>query len=89
MEDIDLRLRNDFQLLPNGDLLGLFKPDGEVNNTLDFGYGGIIAIVGPDSEIKWSYTIASDEERAHHDVEMLPNEDIGHGMESPKLYSSP
>ena len=73
----DLRLGNDFQLLPNGDLLGLFKPDGEVNNTLDFGgYGGIIAIVGPDSEIKWSYTIASDEERAHHDVEMLPNGNI-------------
>ena len=72
----DNYLGNDFQLLPNGDILALFKPDFKVPSMRFGGFGGLIQIISPSNEIKWSYEIANDTALAHHDVEMLPNGNV-------------
>ena len=71
------RLGNDFQLLPNGDILALFKPDYNLTSMTFGGFGGIVKIIGPNSEVKWSFDqFANDTAVAHHDVEMLPNGNV-------------
>ncbi|WP_375242256.1 aryl-sulfate sulfotransferase [Lacinutrix sp.] len=68
------QLGNDLQILQNGQLLGLFKDD---NAAITFGgYGGIIRLINIDNTIDWEYTISSENEIAHHDVEMLPNGNV-------------
>ena len=68
------QLGNDLQILQNGQLLGLFKDD---NAGITFGgYGGIIRLINIDNTIDWEYTISSENEIAHHDVEMLPNGNV-------------
>ena len=69
-------LGNDFQLLPNGDILGIFKPDVKVTSMKYGGFGGLIQIISPTGEVKWSYEIVNETALAHHDVEMLPNGNI-------------
>jgi len=77
------KLGNDFQLLPNGDLLCMFKREVEnsaliPNERLRFGgFGGSIQIIGPDGSVKWRYDhFANATVLAHHDVEMLPNGNV-------------
>ena len=68
------QLGNDLQILQNGQLLGLFKDD---NAAITFGgYGGIIRLINIDNTIDWEYTISSENEIAHHDVEMLPKGNV-------------
>lgn len=68
------QLGNDLQILQNGQLLGLFKDD---NAAITFGgYGGIIRLINIDNTIDWEYTLSSENEIAHHDVEMLPNGNV-------------
>jgi hypothetical protein len=67
-------LGNDLEILPNGQLLGIFKDE---NAAITFGgYGGIVRLINTDNSIAWEYTVSSIDEMAHHDVEMLPNGNI-------------
>ena len=71
-------LGNDFQLLPNGDILAMFKINTTLNPNLTFGgFGGSVQIIGPDGEIKWQFDdLINDTMLPHHDVELLPNGNI-------------
>ena len=72
--NFEANLGNDFELLPNGKALGIFKPSDPV---ISFGgYGGIIKLINPDSSIDWEFPYYSDNYIAHHDVEMLPNGNV-------------
>lgn len=67
-------LGNDFELLPNGNAIGIFKSD---NPEIAFGgYGGITKIIEPDGTIVWEYEYESDTYISHHDVELLPNGNV-------------
>lgn len=69
------RLGNDIEMLPNGEFLGIFKPDNR--NGFSFGgSGGILRRVTADQQTLWEYTIASETELAHHDLELLPNGNV-------------
>ena len=71
------RLGNDFQLLPNGDILAMFKLDNVPENLSHGGYGGSVQIIAPDGTVKWRYDDLTNETMlAHHDVELLPNGNI-------------
>ena len=73
------RLGNDFQLMPNGDLLGLFKAKGNENREdICFGgCGGSIQILDKNGTIIWQFDdFATDKRMLHHDVELLPNGNI-------------
>ncbi|WP_157560227.1 aryl-sulfate sulfotransferase [Kordia algicida OT-1] len=70
----DEPLGNDFEILPNGKLLGLFKaPNAQINFG---GYGGIVKIMNLNGEVEWEYTLSNDNFILHHDVEMLPNGNV-------------
>lgn len=69
------RLGNDVIRLPNGEFLGIFKP--ETRDGFTFGGGaGILRRVTADQQTLWEYTIASATELAHHDVILLPNGNV-------------
>ena len=74
----NMSLGNDFQLLPNGDILVMLKQTSNKLQNLTFGgYGGVVQIIGPNGEVKWSYDkFSNDTAMAHHDVEMLPNGNV-------------
>ncbi|MDG1912725.1 MAG: aryl-sulfate sulfotransferase [Flavobacteriaceae bacterium] len=65
-------LGNDVELLPDGNLLGFFKPE-EVSFG---GYGGILRKLSPTGETIWEYIVNSENELLHHDFEILPNGNI-------------
>lgn len=67
-------LGNDFELLPNGQGLGMFKVENP-SITLG-GYGGLIKIINPDGSIAWQYEYSGPNTIAHHDVELLPNGNV-------------
>lgn len=69
------RLGNDVEMLPNGEFLGIFKTEDRKDFSFG-GSGGILKWVTADQQTLWEYTIASDTELAHHDVELLPNGNI-------------
>jgi hypothetical protein len=72
--DFNSKLGNDLELLPDGNLIGLFKPE-----TIFFsfgGYGGILRKLSPEGEIIWEYTVNTENELLHHDFEILPNGNI-------------
>ncbi len=72
--NFDANLGNDFEILPDGRALGIFKVEDPV---FSFGgFGGIIRIVKQDGSIEWEFEYASDNVVAHHDVEMLPNGNV-------------
>ena len=69
--NFDSNLGNDLQLLPDGNLLGVFK---NVNTDFTFGgFGGDIKIINSNSETIYNFTYSDDVVIAHHDVEQLPN----------------
>lgn len=72
--NLDANLGNDFELLPDGRALGIFKT--ETPSFTFGGFGGIIKIVNPDGSIDWEYPYFSENYIAHHDVEMLPNGNV-------------
>jgi hypothetical protein len=72
--EFEIPLGNDFELLPNGKVLGIFK---STNPIFSFGgYGGIIRIYDQDNLLEWSYEVSNQTEIAHHDVEMLQNGNV-------------
>lgn len=69
--NFDLSLGQDAELTANGNLIGLFR--GE-NSPVSFGgQSGILREIEPDGTVIWEYTIANDNEIAHHDFTQLPN----------------
>lgn len=67
-------LGNDFELLPNGNALGIFKTD---NPAFNFGgYGGIVKIIEPNGNVDWEFEYSSSTYLSHHDVELLPNGNV-------------
>lgn len=67
-------LGNDLEIMPNGQLLGMFK---DSSPSINFGgFGGIIKIINPDGTIDWEYTYSTEDYIAHHDAEMLPNGNV-------------
>jgi len=70
----DEQLGNDFELLSNGNAIGIFKTD---NPSFTFGgYGGIVKIIEPNGTINWEFTYSSNTYISHHDVELLPNGNV-------------
>jgi hypothetical protein len=69
------RLGNDLEILPNGEFLGMFKPNGRDDFSFG-GSGGILRRVTADQQTLREYTIASETEIEHHDLERLPNGNI-------------
>jgi len=71
-------LGNDYQLLPNGDILAIVKINKTNNPALAHGgFGGSVQIIGPDGEIKWRFDdLINETMLPHHDVELLPNGNI-------------
>lgn len=68
----DLKLGNDAQLLPSGQVLAIFKSE---TATIKFGggYAGVIRLINPDSSVEWEYKYESPDYLSHHDAELLPN----------------
>lgn len=72
--NFNTKLGNDFEMLPDGRAIGMFKVDSP---SFSFGgFGGSIRIINPDSSIEWQYDYVSDNYIAHHDVEILPNGNV-------------
>lgn len=62
-------------LLENGDLLRI----GVVQNSTFVGAGtggGLVERLDANSSVVWSYTLSSDTEHRHHDIEPLPNGNV-------------
>lgn len=72
----DLNLGNDITRLENGSLLGIFKP--AVSAPFSFGgSGGVLRKLQSDgTTIEWEHSIVSNDELAHHDLDILPNGNI-------------
>ena len=73
--EFENRLGNDIEMLPNGEFLGIFKPEGRKGFNFG-GSGGILRRVTADQQTLWEYTIASETKLAHHDLERLPSGNI-------------
>jgi hypothetical protein len=72
--NFDSKLGNDLELLPDGNLIGLFKPEAV---SFSFGgYGGVLRKLNPNGNIIWEYSVNTENELLHHDFEILPNENI-------------
>lgn len=70
----DTKLGNDFELLPDGKSIGMFKRSEPV---VSFGgYGGIVKIFDETGTETWSYDYVNGNDIGHHDVEMLPNGNV-------------
>lgn len=72
--NFDNKLGNDFELLPNGNAIGIFKTDNPAFSI--GGYGGIVRIIKPNGSIDWEFEYSSSTYLSHHDVEMLPNGNV-------------
>lgn len=69
--NFESRSGNDLEILPNGNIIGLFKAD---DSPISFGgFGGIARLVDLNGNTIWEYTLSDENYNAHHDVEMLPN----------------
>ena len=72
--NFDTKLGNDFELLPDGKSIGVFKRSEPV---VSFGgYGGIVKIFDETGTETWSYDYVNGNDIGHHDVEMLPNGNV-------------
>lgn len=65
-------LGNDAEILDDGNLIAVFKPEEEPPFSFG-GYGGILEKIDKDSNVLWSYKLADENELIHHDVTALPN----------------
>jgi hypothetical protein len=72
--NFDTKLGNDFELLPDGKSIGMFKRTDPVINF--GGYGGIVKIFDENGTESWNYDYTNGDDIAHHDVEMLPNGNV-------------
>ena len=68
---------NSVYLLENGNLLKTKRPKGFVPESFTAGgSGGIIELLDWENNVLWSKTILDSLNRAHHDVSVLPNQNI-------------
>jgi len=70
--EFDIPLGNELELLPDGNVIGMFKAE-DASAKIAGGYGGIIRIISPDGRIVWEYEYNSYDYLAHHDLEVLDN----------------
>jgi hypothetical protein len=70
-----LNLGNDFELLPDGTTMGIFKPEGSLPFSFG-GYGGILRHYDVTGNLIWEYGLHTNEELLHHDFEVLPNGNV-------------
>ena len=72
--NFDLNLGNDLKLMPDGSIIGIFKPE---NVSFSFGgYGGILRKYNPEGALAWEYEVNNKTELMHHDFDVLPNGNI-------------
>ena len=72
--NFETNLGNDFELLPDGKSIGMFKRS---DPSFSFGgYGGIVKIFDEAGTESWSYDYVNGNDIGHHDVEMLPNGNV-------------
>jgi len=72
--NFETNLGNDFELLPDGKSIGMFKRSDPV---VSFGgYGGVVKIFDEAGTEAWSYDYVNGNDIGHHDVEMLPNGNV-------------
>lgn len=72
--NFETKLGNDFELLPDGKSIGMFKKPEPV---VSFGgYGGVVKIFDEAGTESWSYDYVNGNDIGHHDVEMLPSGNV-------------
>ncbi|TRO65699.1 aryl-sulfate sulfotransferase [Christiangramia sabulilitoris] len=72
--ELEAGIGNDCYLLDNGQLLAILQAEDPY---IDFGgYGGKIQLINPDFSVAWEFILSSQNQIAHHDIEMLPNGNI-------------
>ena len=72
--NFDSKLGNDIELLPDGSIMALFKPD---NISIPFGgYGGILRKIDDTGNILWEYELNTEYELLHHDFLIMPNGNV-------------
>jgi len=72
--NFDSKLGNDLELLSDGSVLGIFKPDQTFFNF--GGFGGVLKKYNISGDLVWEYSINSENELMHHDFAILPNGNI-------------
>ena len=70
-----LNLGNDFELLPDGGYMGIFKPEGSLAFSFG-GYGGVLQQYDVGGNLVWEYALHTEDELLHHDFEVLPNGNV-------------
>ena len=70
-----LNLGNDFELLPDGGYMGIFKPEGSLPFSFG-GYGGVLQQYDVGGNLVWEYALHTEDELLHHDFEVLPNGNV-------------
>ncbi len=71
----NLNLGNDLELLPDGGVMGLFKP--ETLPPFNFGgYGGVLRRYDSNYNLTWEYALHDENELLHHDFSILPNGNV-------------
>jgi hypothetical protein len=72
--NFNLQLGNDIELLSDGSVIGIFKPE---KTFFSFGgYGGVLRKYNFAGDLTWEYEINSEKELMHHDFTILPNGNI-------------
>lgn len=76
-DELDFRPGNTAYLLEDGRLVKTKRPAAVVNDPIWAGGGGaIVEIRDWDNNLEWSFELNNDQERIHHDIEVLPNGNI-------------
>lgn len=71
----ELRFGNELQLLPDGNVIGVFKAE-DASLKVAGGYGGVIRTIAPDGTIVWEYEYNNSNYLSHHDLEVLSNGNV-------------
>lgn len=71
--DFEDNFGNDIKLLPNSNLIGMFRTETDFNFG---GGGGLIKLFNFDGEELWSYTYSDVDRLAHHDILQMNNGNI-------------
>lgn len=66
----ELPFGNELQLLPDGNVIGIFKVE-TASAKIAGGYGGVIRLNEPGGKVVWEYEYNSYEYLSHHDLEVL------------------
>lgn len=73
--EFDSRFGNELQLLPDGNVIGVFKAE-DASLKVAGGYGGVIRTIAPDGQIVWEYVYNHQNYLSHHDLEVLDNGNV-------------